>query len=262
VVTIEERRARTLQELRPYIERARSFSGWSFDDLRVKHLDPPMPWDYEKIAREYATTSSRVLDLGTGGGEVLSRIASGVRARFVASEEWHVNVPVARDRLAPLGIEVLHADSTRPPLRDASFDLVLDRHEALDPAATALLLRHGGTVITQQCAPDDWREIQRFFPHRTDFGDHYRTYAEGFASAGLTIERRERHERRSAYPDLGDVVYMLLVAPWWLPSFDPEQDIDTLLALEDGLRTEDGIVLTDVRYLLIARKPMRSRLAE
>ena len=255
-MTAEERRAGTLEHLRPYIERAQTFSGWSFDDLRVKHLDPPMPWDYEAIAREHATRSSRVLDFGTGGGEVLSRIASGLAARFIASEEWHVNVPVARARLAPLGIDVLRADSTRPPFRDASFDLVLDRHEALDPAATARLLRPGGTVITQQCGSDDWRELNRFFPHGTDFGDHYRTYAEGFASAGLTIERRERHERRSAYPDLGDVVYMLLVAPWWQPSFDPEQDIDTLLALEDGLRTEDGIVLTDVRYLLIARKPM------
>ena len=252
---LSERARNTLDALRPYIERARGFSGWSFDDLRVIHLDPPMPWDYEAIAREYAAKASRVLDLGTGGGEVLERIAAGLPARFVASEEWHVNVPVARARLAPLGIDVLNADSTRPPFADESFDLVLDRHEALDPGTTARLLRPGGTVVTQQCAPDDWREVERFFPTRSDFGDHYRTYAEGFEAAGLTIEMRERHERRSAYPDLGDVVYMLLVAPWWLPDFDPEKDIDALLALEDGLRTNDGIVLTDVRYMLIAHKP-------
>ena len=57
-----------------------------------------------------------------------------------------------------------------------------------------------------------------------------------------------------AFGSLGDLVYMLLLAPWWLPDFRPERDVDALAALEDALRTDDGIVVTESRYLLVAEK--------
>jgi hypothetical protein len=48
---------------------------------------------------------------------------------------------------------------------------------------------------------------------------------------------------------------MLLTAPWTVPDFDPERDIEALLAMEDALGTKDGIVMTETRYILIANKP-------
>jgi hypothetical protein len=60
--------------LQPFIERARGFSGWNFDGLDVRDLEPPPPWDYVAIARNYAERARRVLDIGTGGGEVLSSV--------------------------------------------------------------------------------------------------------------------------------------------------------------------------------------------
>ena len=161
------RRAETLAALQPYIERARSFSGWTHDRLAVRHLDPGPPWDYEALAREAVLAAGRVLDLGTGGGEVFSRVIAGSGVRCIATEEWVVNAPVARDRLASIGVGVVRCDSLRLPLRNCAFDLVLDRHEALDPAEVARVLRAGGRVITQQVGPDNWPELRRFFPHKT-----------------------------------------------------------------------------------------------
>ena len=148
-----ERRRRALEELRPSIERAKRFSGWDFSALQARHLEPGPPWDYEALARGYASRAERVLDLGTGGGEVLSRTAAGLPARFSATEEWHVNAPVARDRLAPLGIDLLRCSSLCLPFREGTFDLVLSRHEALDPGEAARVLRPGGRVVTQQVWP-------------------------------------------------------------------------------------------------------------
>jgi hypothetical protein len=48
---------------------------------------------------------------------------------------------------------------------------------------------------------------------------------------------------------------MLMVAPWEIPGFDPEAEIDALLALEDAHGTDQGIVLTLSRYVMTARKP-------
>ena len=248
------RRQRAIDELRPYIERARGFSGWTFEDVRIRRLGPPLPWDYEAIAREQAAGATSMVDLGTGGGERLAGIIDGVRGRVVATEEWEVNAPVARDRLRPLGGQVVRADSLRLPFAGAAFDLVLDRHEALDPAEVARVLRPGGRVVTQQCGPHDWPELSRYLP-MVEFPDHYRAYQEGFGAAGLVVEEARWHEERVAFETLGDLVYMLLLMPWSLPAFDPVAQIDALLGIEEELGTDDGIVVTEVRYLIQARKP-------
>jgi len=249
-----DRRKATLLGLRPFIARAREFSGWDLDTAEPRPLEPGPPWDYEAIARDHLARAEAVLDLGTGGGEVLARILGGPRRRVVATEEWEINAPLARHRLAPLGVDVVRCSSLELPFPDGAFDLVLDRHEALDPGETVRVLRPGGSVVTQQVDGDNWPELHTFFPNKQDFGDHYAVYRAAFESAGLAV-RGARHSRRAAWATLGDVVFMLLIAPWEIPGFDPERDIDALLALEDACGTADGIVLTEGRYLLVAEKP-------
>jgi SAM-dependent methyltransferase len=251
----QARRARMLEHLAPYIERARSFSGWGFSGIRIKHLGPEPPWDYEAFVRAHAASARSMIDLGTGGGEFYSTIVGGFVGRAVATEEYHVNAPIARDRLAPLGVHVVRASADHAmPFADASFDLVIDRHEALNPMDVARTLRPGGTAITQQVTTGNWQEVHRWFPRRPDFGDHYARYQQGFRAAGLEVEAQE-HEWKVAYESIGDFVYMLLVAPWEVPDFDPVAEIEEVIAMEDGLRTPDGIVVTFARYLIIARKP-------
>ena len=195
-----------------------------------------------------------MLDLGTGGGEVLARIVPGIDARVVATEEWHVNAPIAAKRLRALGGSVIRTDSTRLPFRAATFDLIIDRHEALDPADVSRVLAPGGTIVTQQCGPDDWPELGRFLRKHV-FDDHFTAYQEGFAAAGLIVDDAHWHEERIAFATLSDLVYMLLVASWSYPDFDPHHDIDALIDLEDALSTPDGIAVTEHRYLIRAHKP-------
>jgi SAM-dependent methyltransferase len=248
-----DHRSETLRHLQPYIQRAKGFSGWSLHDVDVRPLEPGPPWDYEAIARDQVSRARAVLDQGTGGGEVLSRVIDGLSARVVATEPWVVNAPVARRRLAPLGVRVVRCSSLHLPFGDAGFDLVLDRHEELDPAEVARVLRPGGWVVTQQVGHDDWAELWRFFPDRHEFGDHFRAYSDGFRAAGMAVAAT-KHYRKVAFRTLGAVVFMLLLTPWWVPGFDPQREIDALLALEDALRSDEGIVLTESRYLITAEK--------
>ncbi len=253
-MTDAARRAQALAAAREGLARARDFSGWVFN-VDAKHIDDREPWDYAAVARGHASQARRLLDLGTGGGERLAAIVEGLRCRVVATEEWHVNAPVASHHLGPLGIDVLRCSSLELPLRDASFDLVLDRHEALEPAEVARVLAPGGLVITQQVGPDNWPELRSFFPRKTQFPDHYREYQQGFARAGLTVTEARWHEERVAFASLADIGFMLAVAPWFIEDFDSEREVDELIALEDAHRTADGIVLTEMRYLIVAGKP-------
>jgi SAM-dependent methyltransferase len=251
------RRTFAISKIVPFIDRARGFSGWSFDDLKVTNLEDSEPWDYVAIAREHLPNAQHVIDMGTGGGEIYSRIIDGfddAGERFFASEEWDINAPVARERLAPIGVNVVNASSERTPWADASFDLILSRHEAIIPAEIARILRPGGVFITQQVAKEQWQELAEFIPNRTVFPDHFVDYRREFEAAGMTVSRAEHRAWRAAYATLGEVVYMLLMSPWEFESFDPIRDLDALLALEDKHGTPEGIVLTHARYLMIAAR--------
>lgn len=247
-------RADRLRELRPFVDRARQMQGWTFAYAPVA-LGPPPPWDYEARAGALASGATRVLDMGTGGGEVYERILKDYRGRAVATEEWMPNVSVAARRLRPLGVAVVHTSSRALPFPPECFDLVLDRHEALSPAEVARVLKPGGRVLTQQVHPDYHHELRAYFPRMTVFEQHDITYPRGFAAAGLELVDMRQHNRRVAYQHLGHLVYFLVVAPWTIPEFDLDADLETLLEVERSLGGPEGIVLSDPRYLLEARKP-------
>ena len=242
--------------LRPFIEKARGFRGWSLEEVAPTRIGPGYPWDYRHRAADLIGRASFVLDMGTGGGELFADLCRGRRGRAVATEPWHVNAPIAKSRLAPLGVEVVGAHSLHLPFRNDVFDLVLDRHEEMDPAEVGRVLARGGIVLTQQVGRNDWKEVRTFFPRMQDWGPVFARYVSGFEGARMKIERSESHDTRVAYHGLGEVVYILCVAPWMIPAFDPlGQDLRALIQLERNLTTHEGLVLTESRFLIEASKP-------
>jgi SAM-dependent methyltransferase len=193
--------------------------------------------------------------MGTGGGEFLAEVSASLNGQVVATEEWKVNVPVAKKRLGKFGFEVVECRSVQLPFKDASFDLVLNRQEDLDPSEVARIVSPGGRVITQQVGRDNWKELRRFFPRMTDPGDHRGQYAQGFQDAGLKIVTNLSHDYKVGYRTLGDFVFMLAVTPWTVPEFSLERDIDSLISLDEEYHTTNGLELTLSRFLIIANKP-------
>jgi SAM-dependent methyltransferase len=244
-----------IERLVPYLERARGATGWDFSDLKVRTLGPPLPWDYEQLVRENARGAQRALDMGTGGGEVLARVRSSLPATTVATEHWHVNAPIARDRLRPLGVDVVRCRSMELPFDNEMFDLVINRHEELDPVEVARVLRPRGRVVTQQVGRNNAREVRQYISRKTDWGDLFSEYSNAFEAAGLDVTMRCTQDYKSAFATLGDLVYLLGVAPWEIPDFSLERDGEALLQLEADFTTEDGLVLTESRFIIVAEKP-------
>jgi SAM-dependent methyltransferase len=248
--TLEQARER----LRPYVERAQTFTGW-MPDVPFRPLGTTQPWDYAGRARHLMNGAGRVLDMGTGGGERFGDVLTGFRGTAIATEEWHVNAPIAAARLRPLGADVVRCQSIRLPFDDATFDLVLNRHEDLDPQDVARVLQPGGRVLTQQ-AWNIWREIGRFILRRVFLATLFEDYRDGFAAAGFQIIDARAREWPAAYSTLGDLVYMLCIAPWEIPDFDPlGADLEALLGLEAALSTPEGLVLTNGSFIIEALKP-------
>ena len=251
-----EAESESVDRLRPYVERARAFVGWNLDRVSPKRIGPGLPWDYKRRAKKLLARASYALDVGTGGGELFAELCEAYRGSAVASEPWAVNAPIAKRALSDRRIEVVRAHSLYLPFQDGAFDLVLDRHEEMDPEEVHRVLAPGGMVYTQQIGRNEWNELRPFFPRMQDFGLLLDRYVRGFQRAGMIVARAETRDIRVAYRGLGELVYLLCISPWTIPDFDPlGRDLVPLRRAEDRLTTTDGVALTESRFIIEARKP-------
>src|SRR3712207_1237511 len=93
--------------------------------------------------------------MDTGGGALLSSLRPPA-PHTLATKGYAPNVPTARSRLDPLGIQVHKSeDADTLPLPDETFDLVVNRHEAYHPAEVRRGLRPGRRFIPQQVGGKD-----------------------------------------------------------------------------------------------------------
>lgn len=105
-----------------------NFSGWDFSWLAGRWHEEDPPWDYTAIVRQAFPEASTLLDLDTGGGEILASLAP-LPEKTVAIECYPPNIAVAQARLEPLGVPVVTPDDGETlPFDNESFDLAINRH--------------------------------------------------------------------------------------------------------------------------------------
>lgn len=242
-------------------EVARPFSGWDFAPLAGRMTEGTPPWDYRALVAGALRGRAALLDMGTGGGEFLASLAP-FPPLTVATEGYPPNIPVARARLEPLGIVVraIAEDERVPlPLADATFDLVINRHEYYDPAEVWRILRPGGVFLTQQVGGEDNRDLNRLLgaPH-PDNGyafwtlDHAR---DRLAAAGFAITMAEEAFPMLHFADVGALAYYLKAIQWQIPDFDVERYFPRLRAVHRQCQGAGGIASREHRFILAAGKP-------
>jgi SAM-dependent methyltransferase len=134
---------------------AQQMSGWDWSFVEGRYIEAAPPWNYREHVRAYLLSTHSLLDMGTGGGELLASMAPLPNDTW-ATEGYPPNLPIARARLAPFGVTVVPMiEGDILPLPDASFDLVINRHESFDAREVHRVLRPGGTFITQQVGAQD-----------------------------------------------------------------------------------------------------------
>lgn len=209
--------------------------GWEYDYGGRIRLEPP-PWDFPGRMLERCRAAASLLDMGTGGGEWLSRLPYRPPLT-VATEGWAPNLEIARGRLEPLGIRVVEVEGAPDnhrqgregdgggalPFADGTFDLVGNRHESYLPSEVRRVLAPGGCFLTQQVAGDFNREFYALLgePAPTPEAPHWNL---GFARAQLEaaelppVAGGEGWEVLH-FADVGALAWYLLNLPWVFPGF-------------------------------------------
>jgi len=252
------------------------FSGWDFSWLegRLVHSEgPDGKLDYERRAREAVSRATAILDLGTGGGELLARLAP-FPSIAIATEAYPPNVAIASQRLAHLGVKVVCTDGgchdsrgpqpqnrwpqRRLPFADATFDLVLVSSVSFCPGAVYRVLKSGGTLLTSQAGTSkDGPELVDLLegtPAEWTLPENRWDIDATLDEAGfLTVEKLECRES-TTYRDIGAVVYHLKAAPWAIADFDVDRYRERLYGLHLRMKAEGGLTMVGVHRLIEVRK--------
>lgn len=236
------------------------FSGWDFSYISGTHRmrEAPLPWSYASCMLPYLRQTDSVLDMGTGGGEFLARFQP-LPALTCATEGYPPNIPVARQRLEPLGVKVYEvSDDLQLPFAAESFDLVINRHESYAPGELLRVLKPGGRFITQQVGGQNDVELNRMLgaPDYDEFAHWDLDYAvQDVEEAGLPVIERQEAFPVARFFDIGAVVYYLKAVPWQIPDFTAERYRDALLDMHHQMQDRGYIDIPSHRFLLVAVKP-------
>jgi SAM-dependent methyltransferase len=210
-------------------ERIRGWD-WSRTNTRMGSFG----WAYTDVLGEYIRPDDRVIDVGTGGGEVFSTVA---RPHDVALDVHMAMLEVARERLP---CSLVAGDQRALPFRPASFDVVADRHVGVYPLEVLSVLRPGGYYVTQQPGTRICQSIFDAFGWGSNGEFWRREYAaEGhefltvddqahlYEQHGCEIVRRATADVDYEFLDEESLAYWLLSAP--LPeTADPDAHADVL----------------------------------
>lgn len=243
-------------------ERA-AMEGWDFSRLAGRWQEGSPPWDYRAKVKEFLRPGVRLLDLGTGGGELLLSLGHPPELTW-ATEGWEPNYRLCQRRLIPMGIHVERYDSEknpRLPFEDGVFDLVLDRHESYDLPEVYRVLKPGGFFLTQQVGGMNNRALSRrltpeFQRGMLDF--NLENEAPKFCRAGFRIMWSNQAYYPSRFLDVGALCWYAKACPWEFGGFSVEKCYSRLLELQAGLEARGFLESLQHRFIIVAKKTGKS----
>lgn len=249
---------KALKEFWEKEEEAAHIHGWDFSHIHGRYEEEQdLPWDYEKIVRQYLKSDLDILDYDTGGGEFLLSLGHPFE-RTSATEGYGPNVKLCRETLLPLGIHFKECtDPSKVPYEDKTFDIIINRHGDFDARECFRLLKKGGIFITEQVGGDNDRDLaervlpgtQKPFPHL-----NLKEQQSVFETAGFQILRGEEAYRPIRFYDVGAFVWFARIIEWEFPGFSVEKCFDRLLNMQEEIERAGRIEGTIHRFLLVAEK--------
>jgi SAM-dependent methyltransferase len=244
--------------------------GWDLARFGSRLTGAPPPWSFRETVAAQATGVAAMLDMGTGGGEQLAS-CQRLAPLTVATESWPPNVTVAARRLSPLGVFVVQAEGApdnldqtpdelggRLPFRDASFDLVVNRHESFNAREVARVLTGGGVFLTQQAGEDrgDLHALLRLDrpkPPRLTLA----LAARQVLAAGLRLEASGEAVVAQTFADVGALGWYLRQVAWAVPGFDVEVERDRLRAVHERILAGGPVSVRQHQFWLRAVRSRR-----
>ncbi len=248
-----------LEELKRIAASVGERRGWDFS--AVRDAIDPVPWDYADVVRRYLRPTSRVLDIGTGGGERFLALAPEFGAGVGIDADPGMIAAALGNRPPALAdkvsFQLMRAEALE--FRDASFDLVLNRHAVVQPGEVTRVLRPGGVFITQQVGPRNAQNICSLFgcgpggEYEADPSQALPQLVQVFKDHGCRVICRAEYDVRYWFLDTQSLIFWHKAVP--IPAdFDIDKHWQQVEHIITAYRTPRGIETNEHRELLIVQK--------
>jgi len=239
-------------------EESHAFEGWDFSHIDGRWSEPTPSWDYKTVVKSYLKDTDVLLDMGTGGGEILLSLNHPHKNTF-ATEAYVPNFELCKKVLSPLGITVAQTyDDDKLPFENDSFDFIVNRHESFDLEEVGRTLRHKGYFITQQVGNKNTNEFMEMLNDRDfvfDRTNHtIKNYVAALEKQGFQIIRTNEIEYPVKVYDVGALVFQAKVIVWEYPNFSVETNFDKLLDCHRIIEDKGFLEATGHRFLIVAQK--------
>jgi SAM-dependent methyltransferase len=233
-------------------------SGWDFSWLQDRWIEESPPWDYRQRVKAAFAGVRSLLDMGTGGGELLATLTP-LPPYTWATENYSPNMAIARRRLEPLGVRVATGvPDDALPFPNERFDLVIDRHESFSAAEVCRILQPGGRFITQQVGGRDNLRLNELLQDEVtfEFIDWGLPAAvQQLEAAGLRVVEQIEAFPQTRVTDIGAVIYYLCAVPWQIRGFTVASYRNKLLAMHELIKRDGELWLISHRFYVEAIKP-------
>ena len=248
------------------VEDAKSFKGWDFSYVADsgRMVDSLHKWNYTDKVRPYLSGIDTLLDIGTGGGEIMSRLQPLPKSSY-AVEDYPPNVRLARERLEPIGVKVVAIEQEfEPPwmadlpFEDDYFDLVINRHTGYTASEIYRTLKPSGYYITQQVGGLTWINLKLIMRGKQGTrvpNWNLKFVTDELTSCGFKVVEEMEEVAYLRFFDVGAIVYYLIAIPWMIEDFTVEKYKGKLLYLHHYIKRHGHFDMVFERLFVIARKP-------
>lgn len=240
-------------------EAKQSFEGWEFSylDENGRWEMESLPWNYLEIVRWYLKGTDQLLDMGTGGGEILLSLEHPYH-KISVTEGYLLNYQLCKKKLDPLGITVKFVkEDDLLSYPDDFFDIIINRHESFRLDEVKRVLKRGGIFITQQVGCENSRGLSKRLLEKeleVDFRNQLTYQLKQTRKVGFEILSSDEYYAQLKFFDVGAIAYYASIIEWEFPNFSVDKCLDALMELHHEIEEKGFVSSTEHRYMMVLGK--------
>jgi len=248
----------TLDELERIVQANDELEGWDFS--RVRAGRDPVLWEYVDVVRQYLEPTDRVLDIGTGGGEIFFSLAPYLGAG-VGIGHNPTMIDTAQRNQSALSIDnisLVEMDGSDLGFDADEFDVVLLRHAHVYASEVVRVLRPDGYFISQTVGQrTSLNLLDAFGWTPASFGPDWwqpvGELADQFRLHDCHIIAQAEYDVPYWFHDIESFMFWLMSVPW-PEDIELKKHWRNINRILETSQSERGIETNEHRELLIIQK--------